>query len=172
MISRDPSTEHSLETVATNTLWVVIAAVLVLFMQAASPVSRCAPIAHEDAQNRHRQDHDQHVDRDIYGRSALRSRSVAPTCSIGSIISSTGSSCSTRATGPRRSPSWVYSTPVESKFLFQFAFCAVSLAIVWGTTLERIKYSVYVVCAIVFAAIIYPIGSALGVRRRVRYGSR
>ena len=25
-------------------------------------------------------------------------------------------------------------------FLFQFAFCAVSLAIVWGTTLERTKF--------------------------------
>ena len=33
---------------------------------------------------------------------------------------------------------------IESKWLFQFAFCAVSLAIVWGTTLERIKYAAYV----------------------------
>ena len=48
---------------------------------------------------------------------------------------------------------------VEVKWLFQFAFCAVSLAIVWGSTLERIKYSAYVIYAIVFAAIIYPIGS-------------
>ena len=48
---------------------------------------------------------------------------------------------------------------VEAKWLFQFAFCAVSLAIVWGSTLERIKYSAYVIYAIVFAAIIYPIGS-------------
>ncbi|MDQ3587716.1 MAG: ammonium transporter [Actinomycetota bacterium] len=47
----------------------------------------------------------------------------------------------------------------EAKFLFQFAFCAVSLAIVWGSTLERIKYSAYVIYAIIFAAIIYPIGS-------------
>ncbi len=48
---------------------------------------------------------------------------------------------------------------IEAKFLFQFAFCAVSLAIVWGSTLERIKYSAYVIYAIVFASIIYPIGS-------------
>src|SRR5215204_5212325 len=48
---------------------------------------------------------------------------------------------------------------VESKWLFQFAFCAVSLAIVWGSTLERIKYGAYVIYAIVFASIIYPIGS-------------
>src|SRR5215213_11891291 len=48
---------------------------------------------------------------------------------------------------------------IEAKWLFQFAFCAVSLAIVWGTTLERIKFGAYVVYAIVFASIIYPIGS-------------
>ena len=48
---------------------------------------------------------------------------------------------------------------IESKFLFQFSFCAVSLAIVWGTTLERIKYQAYVIYAAVFAAIIYPVGS-------------
>src|SRR3989441_1621507 len=40
---------------------------------------------------------------------------------------------------------------------FQFVFCAVSLAIVWGTTLERIKWQAYVVYAIVFAAVIYPV---------------
>ena len=48
---------------------------------------------------------------------------------------------------------------IEAKWLFQFAFCAVSLAIVWGTTLERIKYMAYVAYAVVFSAIIYPIGS-------------
>ena len=53
----------------------------------------------------------------------------------------------------------VSNATVESKFLFQFAFCAVSLAIVWGSTLERIKYAAYVIYAIVFASIIYPIGS-------------
>ena len=48
---------------------------------------------------------------------------------------------------------------VESKWFFQFTFCAVSLAIVWGTTLERIKFGVYIIYAIVFAGFIYPIGS-------------
>ena len=42
-------------------------------------------------------------------------------------------------------------------FLFQFAFAAVSLAIVWGSTLERIKFSVYPIYAVVFVAIIYPL---------------
>jgi ammonium transporter, Amt family len=48
---------------------------------------------------------------------------------------------------------------IESKWLFQFSFCAVSLAIVWGTTLERIKFGVYVIYAVIFAGLIYPIGS-------------
>ena len=48
---------------------------------------------------------------------------------------------------------------IESKFFFQFVFCAVSLAIVWGTTLERIKFGVYVIYAIVFSTLIYPIGA-------------
>jgi len=48
---------------------------------------------------------------------------------------------------------------VESKWFFQFVFCAVSLAIVWGTTLERIKFGVYMIYAVVFSALIYPIAS-------------
>jgi Amt family ammonium transporter len=48
---------------------------------------------------------------------------------------------------------------VEAKWFFQFVFCAVSLAIVWGTTLERIKFGVYAIYAVVFSALIYPIAS-------------
>jgi ammonium transporter, Amt family len=48
---------------------------------------------------------------------------------------------------------------IESKWFFQFVFCAVSLAIVWGTTLERTKFIVYPIYAIVFSTLIYPIGA-------------
>jgi Amt family ammonium transporter len=48
---------------------------------------------------------------------------------------------------------------VETLWFFQFVFCAVSLAIVWGTTLERVKFGVYIIYAIVFSALIYPIGA-------------
>ena len=48
---------------------------------------------------------------------------------------------------------------IETKWMFQFSFCAVSLAIVWGTTLERIKFGVYIIYAILFAGFIYPIAS-------------
>jgi Amt family ammonium transporter len=46
---------------------------------------------------------------------------------------------------------------VPAKFFFQFVFLAVSLAIVWGTTLERIKFGAYLIYAVVFSAAIYPI---------------
>src|SRR3977135_4019387 len=42
---------------------------------------------------------------------------------------------------------------------FQFVFCAVSLAIVWGTTLERLKFAVYIIYAVIFSAVIYPVVS-------------
>ena len=41
--------------------------------------------------------------------------------------------------------------------LYGLAFCAVSLAIVWGTTLERIKFGAYVIYALVFGAVVYPL---------------
>jgi ammonium transporter, Amt family len=46
---------------------------------------------------------------------------------------------------------------VPAKFFFQFVFCAVSLAIVWGTTLERIKFGAYLIYAVVFSSLMYPI---------------
>jgi ammonium transporter, Amt family len=48
---------------------------------------------------------------------------------------------------------------VPAKFLFQFVFCAVSLAIVWGTTVERIKFGAYLIYAVLFSTVIYPIVS-------------
>jgi ammonium transporter, Amt family len=48
---------------------------------------------------------------------------------------------------------------VGSKWFFQFAFAAVSLAIVWGTTLERIKFGAYLIYAVIFAGVIYPLAS-------------
>src|SRR4029078_3291397 len=48
---------------------------------------------------------------------------------------------------------------VLDQFLFQFVFCSVSLAIVWGTTLERIKFGAYLIYAGVFSSLIYPIVS-------------
>src|SRR5438105_9411555 len=46
--------------------------------------------------------------------------------------------------------------PAAAKWFFEFVFCAVSLAIVWGTMLERTKFIVYILFAIPFAGFIYP----------------
>jgi Amt family ammonium transporter len=46
--------------------------------------------------------------------------------------------------------------PGAAQFFFEFVFCAVSLAIVWGTMLERTKFIVYILFAIPFAGFIYP----------------
>jgi Amt family ammonium transporter len=51
----------------------------------------------------------------------------------------------------------LYGIDPAAFMFFQFAFCAVSLAIVWGTTLERIKFGAYVLYAIIFSAVIYPV---------------
>ncbi|MDP2709589.1 MAG: ammonium transporter [Solirubrobacteraceae bacterium] len=42
-------------------------------------------------------------------------------------------------------------------FVFGYTFAAVALAIVWGATLERVKFVVYPIFALVFAGIIYPL---------------
>src|SRR3982074_3378148 len=47
--------------------------------------------------------------------------------------------------------------PAAGKWFFEFVFCAVSLAIVWGTMLERTKFIVYILFAIPFAGFIYPL---------------
>jgi len=50
-----------------------------------------------------------------------------------------------------------YDISPAALLFFQFVFCAVSLAIVWGTTLERIKFGAYVIYAVIFSAVIYPV---------------
>ena len=68
------------------------------------------------------------------------------------------SSCSSARRSPTARWSRARSTGRSAAFfIFQFAFCAVSLAIVWGTTLERLKFAAYAIFAIVFAGIIYPL---------------
>ncbi|MDO8209393.1 ammonium transporter [Conexibacter sp. CPCC 206217] len=55
----------------------------------------------------------------------------------------------------------VAGTPADSAelgfFAFQLMFACVSLAIVWGSTLERIKFGVYIIFGAVFVGLIYPL---------------
>jgi Amt family ammonium transporter len=151
------------ETVAQNTLWVVVAAVLVLFMQAGFAMLE---IGFSRAKNA-----------GTGVAKILTNLSIAAVCYwavgfaiafgsadvlgiSGSILGSNGFFLQFSGNGSEAFPVMGLSdATVESKWLFQFAFCAVSLAIVWGSTLERIKYGAYVIYAIVFASLIYPIGS-------------
>jgi Amt family ammonium transporter len=150
------------DTVPINTMWVVIGAVLVLFMQAGFAMLE---IGFSRAKN---------AGTGI--AKILTNLSIAAICywAVGfafafgsadllnsaSLLGSNGFFLQFSGNGAEAFPVMGLSTATpEAKFLFQFSFCAVSLAIVWGSTLERIKYGAYVIYAIVFAAIIYPIGS-------------
>jgi Amt family ammonium transporter len=151
------------ETVATNTLWVVIAAVLVLFMQAGFA---CLEMGFSRAKNAGTVVAKVMTNMSI---AAIAYWAVGFAFAFGSadvlgisssIIGSNGFFLQYGGNPSEAFPVMGLSdATIDAKFIFQFAFCAVSLAIVWGTTLERIKYSAYVIYAIVFAAVIYPIGS-------------
>jgi Amt family ammonium transporter len=144
------------DTVPINTLWVLIAAVLVLFMQAGFAMLE---IGFSRAKNA-----------GTGVAKILTNVSIAAICywavgfafafGNGEIIGDTGFLL--QGYGDPQQAFGVMGlsdATIESKWLFQFAFCAVSLAIVWGSTLERIKFGAYVVYAVVFASVIYPIGS-------------
>jgi Amt family ammonium transporter len=151
------------ETVTTNTLWVLVAAILVLFMQAGFAMLEIGFSRQKNA--------------GTGVAKILTNLSIAAVCywAVGfalafgsadvlgissSILGSNGFFLQFSGHAADSFPVMgVSDATVESKWLFQFAFCAVSLAIVWGSTLERIKYGAYVIYAIVFAALIYPIGS-------------
>ena len=151
------------ETVAVNTMWVIVAAILVLFMQAGFAMLEIGFSRMKNA-----------------GTGVAKiftNLSIAAICywAVGfafafgnqdvlgissSLIGSNGFFLQFSGNGAEAFPVMGLSDAVpEAKWLFQFAFCAVSLAIVWGSTLERIKYAAYVIYAVVFASIIYPIGS-------------
>ena len=146
------------DSVGINTMWVIVAGVLVMFMQAGFVFLEIGFSRGKNAGT---------VVAKILtnfsiaaicctGRSASRSRSAATAGQRHR--RRTGSSCATSATRTTAFPVMGLSdATIEAKFFFQFVFCAVSLAIVWGSTLERIKFGVYIIYAVVFSAIIYPI---------------
>src|SRR5215210_5754994 len=144
------------ETVAINTLWVIIAAVLVLFMLAGllcleAGMSRMKNVG-------------------TLVPKALISMAVAAIAYYavgfafafgnGDILGTKGFLL--RAYGDPQAAFGIMGLSdalIESKWLFQFAFCAVCLAIVWGSTLERIKFHAHAIFALAFAGIIYPLAS-------------
>ena len=146
------------ETVGINTMWVVVAGVLVMFMQAGFAFLEIGFSRGKNAGT-------------IVAK-ILVNFSIAALCywavgfafafggDPGHVIGTHGFFLRDYGDPLKAFPIMGLSdATIESKFFFQFVFCAVSLAIVWGTTLERIKFGVYVIYAVVFSAIIYPIAS-------------
>jgi Amt family ammonium transporter len=162
LATKDDLVKGLSETAQINTLWVTIAAILVLFMQAGFLFLEIGFVRSKNAGT-------------IVAK-ILTNLSIAAICywavgfafafgsadliSSSEIIGSNGFFLQFSGNPADALPAMGASDAIiESKFLFQFSFCAVSLAIVWGSTLERIKFSAYVIFAVVFASIIYPIGS-------------
>lgn len=139
-----------------DTIWVVVSGILVLFMQAGfafleSGLSRGKNAGHLSAKNL-----------------ILLSISVLMFWAVGFGISfSQGNGFfgfhgffvdPLKPSGQSLFPSLAFSNAsLSSKVLFESAFCAVSLAIVWGAMAERVRPAVYILFGIVFSGLIYPI---------------
>jgi Amt family ammonium transporter len=144
--------------IAVNTMWVVVAAVLVMFMQAGFAFLE---IGFSRAKNA-----------GAGVAKILTNFSIASLCywAVGFALAFGGAGAiagdagffldvgSTPAEAASEFPFLdVYAIDPAAFLFFQFVFCAVSLAIVWGTTLERIKFGAYLIYAVIFSAVIYPV---------------
>ena len=146
--------EVSPSDIAINSIWVVVAAVLVLFMQAGFAMLETGLSRMKNAAA-------------VVGKIVLNlSISFLMFWAIGFAIGfGTGndflgsSGWFLDVTQPATDfASLAYSnTPVEAQFFFQVVFVAVSLAIVFGTMLDRTKFLAYIIFGVVFAGVIYPI---------------
>ena len=150
-----------LNSVAINTLWVIVAGMVVMFMQAGFMFLEIGFSRQKNAGT-------------IVAK-VLTNFSIAAICwyavgfafafgsepsGLGGLIGGTGFLLQGYGDPVAAFPVMGFSNvTVEAKFFFQLVFCAVSLAIVWGSTLERVKFGVYIIYAVVFASIIYPIGA-------------
>ena len=146
------------DSVGINSMWVIVAGVSRDVHAGRVRVPRDRLLARQERRHRGGEGPDELLDRRarVLGRAASPSRSAAPATSSGR----TGFFLKDFGDPQTAFPIMGLSdATVEAKWFFQFVFCAVSLAIVWGTTLERIKFGVYAIYAVVFAAVIYPIGS-------------
>jgi len=145
--------EVSATDIAINSIWVVLAAILVLFMQAGfamletglSRMKNAAAVVGKIVIN--------------LSISFLMFWAVGFSLAFGTGSGFIGSSgwFLDKSNSAVDFASLVYSnTPVEAQFFFQVAFVAVSLAIVFGTMLDRTKFIGYVIFGVIFTGFIYP----------------
>ena len=159
MNPNDPLVVAQQASVGADTVWVVVAAVLVMFMQAGfamlevgfSRMKNVGTVVAKVLTN--------------FGVASMSYWAVGFALAFGAaaswlfpIIGGTGFFPTFSPGSSLNLPAMAGSTaPASAKFMFQFVFCAVSLAIVWGTMLERTKFIVYILFGIPFAAVIYPL---------------
>jgi Amt family ammonium transporter len=139
--------------VAASTIWVVIAAVLVMFMQAGfafleAGLTRMKNVGHIAAKNVL-----------IFALASIVYYLVGFGIAFGDggngLIGGSGfaPSVDELVTVGKEPFSWFASIPGAAGYLFEVVFCAVSLAIVWGAMAERTKLWVYFAFGIVFTLI-------------------
>jgi len=140
---------------AVNSIWVVLAAVLVLFMQAGFAMLEVGLSRMKNAGA---------VMAKIFINMSI---ALLMFWAVGFGLAFGDGNDFAGATGwfvPNDDPAGTFgafadylSVPIEGLFLFQAAFAAVSLAIVFGSMLDRTKFIAYVVFGVVFTGLIYPI---------------
>jgi len=145
--------------VAADTVWVVVAACLVLFMQAGfamlevgfARMKNVGTVVAKIIVNLG-------VSSIMYWLVGFGIAFGAATGSLFNIIGFSAFAPTFHPGSQLSLPALVGSTaPAAAKFFFEFVFCAVSLAVVWGTMLERTKFIVYILFGIPFAGFIYPL---------------
>ena len=144
--------------IAVSTVWVLIAAVLVMFMQAGfafleAGLTRMKNVGHIAAKNVL-----------IFALASIVYYLVGFAIAFGDGGNGFMGSCAAApsvdellAVGAEPF-SWFGAIPAAAGYMFEVVFCAVSLAIVWGAMAERTKLWVYFAFGIVFT-IIYSIAS-------------
>jgi Amt family ammonium transporter len=139
--------------IASSTIWVVIAAVLVMFMQAGfafleAGLTRMKNVGHIAAKNVL-----------IFALASIVYFLVGYGIAFGDggngLVGGSGfaPSLDELMTVGEAPFSWFASIPAAAGYLFEVVFCAVSLAIVWGAMAERTKLWVYFVFGVVFTLV-------------------
>jgi Amt family ammonium transporter len=140
-------------TIATSTVWVIFAAVLVMFMQAGfafleAGLTRMKNVGHIAAKNVL-----------IFALASLVYFVVGYGIAFGDggngLVGGSGflPSIDDLMTVGESPFSWFGQIPAAAGYLFEVVFCAVSLAIVWGAMAERTKLWVYFAFGVVFTLI-------------------
>jgi Amt family ammonium transporter len=144
------------EAIAIDTVWVVVAALLVFFMQAGFATLEAGFCRTKNA------GHIAWKNLVNLAISAIVFWAVGFAVAFGNGSGFAGASGWFMAVAPDQADNVfaslsTSSVPISAKCLFEFAFAAVSLAIVWGALLERTKMIVYFIFAVAFVGFIYPV---------------